>query len=103
MTANNCKNKNLYEGVTAPVLRFGFENEANGKLTSDDGSVKATLLNSTAVPGYCGKGIHIKYGFLNGGLLVEEGAFAKKIEGKSGFTASVWIKLSLEFQIMYCK
>ena len=91
MTANNCKNKNLYEGVTAPVLRFGFENEANGKLTSDDGSVKATLLNSTAVPGYCGKGIHIKYGFLNGGLLVEEGAFAKKIEGKSGFTASVWI------------
>ena len=91
MISGNYEKLNVYKGAKAPVLKFGFENVAGEKVTSEDGSVKATLVDSKITSGYKGNGLHIKYGKYNSGMFMEPGTVASKIQGKIGFTASAQI------------
>lgn len=76
-----------------PSLYFDFNEISNNRTTSKDGSVTARLYNTDVVGGYSGEGAGFRFG-KESHMLMTPGAVGQKIEGKDGYSLSMWFMCS---------
>lgn len=80
-------------GTLTPSLYFDFNEVNNDRVTSKDGSVTARFYNTDITGGYSGKAPYFRFG-KQSHMLMAPGAAGQRIEGKSGYSLSMWFMCS---------